>query len=84
MENKPTPAPDSEAYNVGETDKLNTPKFNSSTEKRTGAELPAIENMNDEQEDVKPEDADVEKMPEADLGNKRSEDEDQDERIIRR
>ncbi|MES2826806.1 MAG: hypothetical protein V4687_01570 [Bacteroidota bacterium] len=84
MENKATPSPDSENYKVEQTEKLNMPKFNSATDKRSGGELPAIENMNDQHEKVNPEDADRTNMPAVNLGNDRSDDEKDDERIIRR
>ena len=84
MENKHTPKPESDEYNVEETQDLNVPKYNSATDKRTGGELPAIENMNDQDEQVKPEDSNRSNMPDADLGNDRDEDEDDAEKIIRR
>ena len=84
MENKATPTPDSENYNVEKPQDLNIPKFNSATDKRSGGELPAIENMNDQQEKVEPEDSRRTNLPATDLGNDRSDDEKDDERIIRR
>ncbi len=84
MENKPTPTPGSKEYNPEKLENLNTPQFNSSTEKRIGDELPVIENMNDQQERVEPEDANRTNLPESDIGNKRSESEDEEEQIIRR
>ena len=84
MENNPTPKPESEKYDVEHPQDLNTPKYNSTTEKRTGGELPAIENMNDEDEKVDPEDSNRSNMPETDLGNDNKDDEKEKERIIRR
>lgn len=84
MENKITPTPDSEDYNVEKPQDLNKPKFNSATDKRSGGELPAIENMNDQKENVDPEDSNRANLPNPDLGNDRSDNEKDDERIIRR
>jgi len=84
METNPTPKPDSKQYDVEHPEKLNTPSFNSGTEKREGAKLPAVENMNDEDEKVEPEDSNRTNMPETDLGNDTGDDEKEKERIIRR
>ncbi|MHA4895184.1 hypothetical protein ACXZ1K_10545 [Pedobacter sp. PWIIR3] len=84
MENTSTPVPGSKDYNVEKPEELNIPQFNSSTEKRKGEELPAVENMNDQAEKVDPEDSNRVNMPHADLGNNPSDDEKDKERIIRR
>ena len=84
MENNPTPKPESKEYDVEHPEQLNTPSFNSGTNKRAGAELPAVENMNDEDEKVEPEDSNRSNMPATDLGNDRKDDEKDSERIIRR
>jgi hypothetical protein len=85
MENQSTPKPESEEYDVNHPQNINMPEFNSSTDKREGAKLPAIENMNDEDEKVKPEDSNRSNLPQANLGNEADEDEEkEDERIIRR
>jgi hypothetical protein len=84
MENQTTPKPDSEEYDVEHPEKTATPQFNSSTEKREGSKLPAIENMNDEDEKVDPKDSNRTNMPETDLGNDPVDEEKDKERIIRR
>jgi hypothetical protein len=85
MENQSTPKPESEEYDVNHPQNINMPEFNSSTDKREGAKLPAIENMNDEDEKVKSEDSNRSNLPQANLGNEADEDEEkEDERIIRR
>ncbi|RZK79256.1 MAG: hypothetical protein EOO92_09655 [Pedobacter sp.] len=82
MENKHTPSPDSEEYNVEKPQDLNAPEYTSASDKRESDELPAIENMNDEDEKVQPEDSNRSNMPKTDLGNE--EDDADSERIIRR
>jgi len=84
MANNKTPNPDSDQYDVNHPENNAHPQFNSSTDKREDAELPAIENMNDEDEKVKPEDSNRTKLPESDLGNDPKDDEAENERIIRR
>lgn len=84
MENKSSAKPDSEQYDVEHPEKNSQPVFNSSTDKREGEKLPAIENMNDEDEKVKPEDSNRSNMPKSDLGNDPEDDEKDNERIIRR
>ncbi|MFP5080216.1 hypothetical protein [Pedobacter sp. JCM 36344] len=84
MNDHSTPKPESNQYDVEHPENLNLPKFNSSSEKREGAKLSAIENMNDQDEKVKPEDSNRSKMPETDLGNHPDDDEKESERIIRR
>ncbi len=84
MENQTTPKPDSKEYDVEHPENQSTPEFNSSTEKREGSKLPAIENMNDEDEKVDPEDSNRANMPKTDLGNNPVDEEKDKERIIRR
>jgi hypothetical protein len=84
MENQSTPKPDSKEYDVEHPENTNMPQFNSGTEKREGAKLPAIENMNDEDEKVDPKDSNRANMPETDLGNDPVDEEKDKERIIRR
>ncbi|TDQ11938.1 hypothetical protein [Pedobacter metabolipauper] len=79
--NKQTPKPESEDYNVEKPQDLNVPRFNSSTDKRTDAELPEIENLNDQPTDFEKERENGD-LPNTHLGNKRDEDEDEQERII--
>lgn len=85
MENQSAPKPDSEEYDVNHPQNTSMPEYNSSTDKREGEKLPAIENMNDEDEKVEPEDSNRSNLPQANLGNEADEDEEKDdERIIRR
>jgi len=80
MNNPQTPKPGSTDYNVDKPEALTTPKFHSSTDSRTSKELPAIENLNDQSENMDtPPDQDT---PKPNLGNKRSADEDQRDKII--
>ncbi|WP_152620299.1 hypothetical protein [Pedobacter lusitanus] len=82
MKNRETPKPGSKKYDVEKTEDLTTPKYHSSTDRRSSHELPATENMNDQPEnksDKKIKDKDV---PKTDLGNKRDKDEKQHEKII--
>lgn len=87
MENRKVPKPDSEEYDVDNPQNLNTPKFNSSTERRNSPELPADENLNDLHENkdnkdpVKDEQGNQE-LPNTNLGNDREEGEAKDEKII--
>lgn len=83
MENKKTPKPGSPEYPVEETQKLNTPTFNSSG-KKAGDELPPVENMNDQQTVIDTDNAIDVTVPHTNLGNPRDQDEDERERIIRR
>ncbi|MES2457777.1 MAG: hypothetical protein V4594_19620 [Bacteroidota bacterium] len=84
MKNSNTPAPGSEDYDVNQPQDLNKPKYNSTTEKRGSAELPAVENMNDQQQHIDTHQANDTSGPETDLGNDRAENEKEKERIIRR
>jgi hypothetical protein len=85
MNTDATPKPESDDYDVNHPENLTTPKFNSDTDKREGAKLSAIENMNNEDEKVEPEDSNRSKMPETDLGNNPDDDNEKErERIIRR
>ncbi|MEJ7557729.1 MAG: hypothetical protein WKF66_05425 [Pedobacter sp.] len=84
MANESTPKPESKEYDIDHPQNLAAPQFNSDTDKRDGASLPAIENMNDEDEKVKPEDSNRSNLPATDLGNSPDDDEGDKERIIRR
>jgi hypothetical protein len=84
MKNKKTPKPGSKEYNVEKTEDLNMPEFHSSTDKRDSRELPAIENMNGNEASAGKVKTDSERLPETDLGNDRSENEKERERIIRK
>lgn len=77
---KATPKPGSADYNVEETEKLTTPQFHSSTDRRNSAELPATENLDDQKEipQTIPDSA----PSEPNLGNKRSDDENEREKLI--
>jgi len=83
MKKDNTPAPGSEEYPVNDPQKLNTPKFNSEGRK-TGDEVPPVENMNDELQEIDTDNAVDMTGPETDLGNERDDDEDEKERIIER
>ncbi|WP_256006360.1 MULTISPECIES: hypothetical protein [Pedobacter] len=78
-----TPQPDSEHYDLEHPENLAMPKFNSATEKREGSGLPQVENMNDEQRNIDTDGSHDTDLPETDLGNDRSDDESEDEKIIR-
>ncbi len=77
MESDKTPKPASEHYDVENPQNLNIPKFNSSTDKRESHERPAIENLNDQDQPLHDQ-----RPPHTDLGNKRDDDEADEERII--
>lgn len=81
MKKTRTPKPGSKEYNVEKTEDLNIPEFHSSTDKRYSHELPAIENMNGEEAQVQ---NDPEHLPKTNLGNDRSKNEKDRERIIRK
>ena len=81
MEKNKTPKPDSSAYDVEKTEDLNVPKFNSTTQKRTAADLPADENMNNQSGE--PKDVHDDRLPDTNLGNSRDDDEAEKEKIIR-
>jgi hypothetical protein len=83
MENNKTPKPGSSDYPVNEPQKLTVPKFNSSGRK-TGDEGPPVENMNDELPKIDTDNAVDMNDPQTNLGNKRDDDEAQQERIISR
>ncbi|AOM78868.1 hypothetical protein [Pedobacter steynii] len=55
------------------------PKFRSSTDHRSSEELPAEENLNDQQQKNR---TTADKSPKPDLGNDRTEDEDEREKLI--
>ena len=84
MNNSKTPAPGSEEYDVNHPQELNTPKYNSATEKRPSSGLPQVENMNDQQKHIDTDNANDTSVPDTDLGNDRADDEKEKERIIRR
>jgi hypothetical protein len=81
-ENK-TPKPDAEGYDVERPQDLNMPRFNSTTEKRESGGLPGVENMNDQQQHIDTDGSHDTDIPDTDLGNDRSDDESEDEKIIR-
>lgn len=87
MENNKTPKPESEDYDVEKPQDLNIPKYNSSTDHRTDADLPAVENLNDTEDGIDRQNSnrafpDHRESPKPDLGNDRDDDEDEREKII--
>ena len=81
MENKKTPQPGSAEYDVNKTEELNTPKYNSTSERRESHELPAVEHFDEHPvQDLDSET--VQNTPNPDLGNKREGDEEDREKII--
>ncbi|EDM38460.1 hypothetical protein PBAL39_02557 [Pedobacter sp. BAL39] len=81
---KATPQPGTPGYQVEKTEELNKPKFNSGTDRRESDELPAVEQKDAHlSSDAKSMEHD-QNIPEADLGNQRDDDKEQeDEKIIR-
>jgi len=94
-------SPDNEHYDIENPQNLTQPEFNSSSTHRSGAELPAVENLNQINEENTAEEEKKSsntgstlpqndeslhgKPSQTDLGGgQRDDDEDQDERIIRR
>jgi Asp-tRNA(Asn)/Glu-tRNA(Gln) amidotransferase C subunit len=84
MKTDKTPQPGSEGYDVLKTQDLNTPKYNSTSDKKASGDLPALENSNDQLGEIDTHNANDTTTPPADLGNKREDDEKERERIIRR
>ena len=84
MRNRETPKPGSKQYDVEKTENLTTPKYHSSTDRRSSHELPSIENLNDQSENKFDENIMEEDIPKTNLGNKRKDNEKQREQIIRR
>lgn len=91
MENKKTPKPGSKEYDPDQPQSLIKPDFNSSTDHRKSEELPATENLNDEQskqkgeDKLQKEDSITSNVPKPDLGseNRKSDDEEKErEKII--
>jgi hypothetical protein len=83
MTDDKTPKPGDSDYPVNHPQDLNKPKFNS-TGMKEGDEQPPVENMNDQQKDTDTDNAVDVDVPETDLANPRDDDEDDQERIIRR
>lgn len=81
MENRKTPKPGSEEYDVEKTQNLNIPEFNSSTSRRKSGELPSVENLDHQPVEQTDASKDME-LPETNLGNERNEDEDENEKLI--
>lgn len=83
-DHKETPTPGQDGYQVEKTESLNKPKFNSTTERRSSDELPAVEHKDDHasnDETLIQHDLSV---PKTDLGNDRDDEkENEDEKIIR-
>jgi len=82
MKNRETPKPGSREYNVEKTEDLTTPKYHSSTDRRSSHELPATENLNDQADNNSNEIIQDNDIPKPNLGNKRSDNEKQREKII--
>lgn len=83
MNNNKTPKPGDPEYPVNQPQQLNTPKFNSSG-KRSGDEIPPVENLNDQQSETAGVNTVDVSGPDVNLGNERNKNEKQRERIIRR
>ena len=80
MKTRKTPQPGSKEYDVENTQNLNMPEFNSSTDRRKSGERPSVENLDQYAESLdRSENLEV---PETNLGNKRDDDEEQDEKLI--
>ncbi|MEJ2880480.1 hypothetical protein [Pedobacter sp. GR22-6] len=84
MKNKKTPQPGEEDYPLNQPQNLNIPKFNSSGKKDLTDDLPPVENMNDLQIEKNADHESYDDRPLTDLGNERSDNEEEKERIIRR
>ncbi|WP_316811669.1 hypothetical protein [Pedobacter heparinus] len=82
MKNHGTPKPGSKEYDIEKTEDLTTPKYHSSTDRRSSHELPATENLNDQPEIKSDKRIKGEDVPKTNLGNKRSDDEEQQEKLI--
>jgi hypothetical protein len=82
MKNRETPKPGSAKYDVEKTEDLTTPKYHSSTDRRSSYELPATENLNDQPENNVDEIISDNDVPKPNLGNKRRDNEKQREKII--
>lgn len=82
MKNQKTPKPRSSEYQIEKPETLNRPKYRSSTDHRSSEDLPAVENLNNQV--TKTGITSDQDSPKPDLGNKRADDEDQREKIIRR
>lgn len=85
--NKDENAPGSDEYDVNHPQNIQTPSFNSATEKRDTDELPGVENLNlsNNGDQKKPEDGGSLFGPDADtdLGNSEKPEEDKaDDRLI--
>ena len=81
MKSRKTPKPGSKEYDVENTQNLNIPEFNSSTDRRESRELPSVENLDYQYIERADRSKNLE-IPETNLGNERSEDEDERERLI--
>jgi hypothetical protein len=84
MKKNETVRPGSKDYDVNNPQKLTIPRYSSTTENRDSGELPATENLNDLQKDKDNLKIDDTRTSDSDLGNKRADDEENKERIIRR
>lgn len=81
MKNRKTPQPGSKEYDVENTQNLNMPEFNSSTDRRESSEWPSVENL-DHQYTEKVDRSENFEIPKTNLGNERDDDEEEKERLI--
>lgn len=81
MKTRKTPQPGSKEYDVENTQNLNMPEFNSSTDRRESGEWPSVENL-DHQYTEKVERPENFEVPETNLGNERDDDEEEKEKLI--
>ena len=73
--------PGSKEYDVENTQNLNIPEFNSSTNRRESSEFPFVENL-DQQYTERVDESKTLEIPETNLGNERDENEDEREKLI--
>ena len=82
MKNRNTPKPGSSAYPTEKPQHLNIPEYHSGTDRRGSHELPAVENLNDQENDRET-DTQQQEPPKPDLGNPQSKDEGDREKLIK-
>ena len=82
MKNHTTPKPGSPAYEVETPQLLNIPRYHSSTDYRNCQELPAIENLNDQSLNESEGELLDDRSPKPNLGNNRSANEKEREKIV--
>lgn len=84
MNEKKTPKPGSPDYPINHPQDLTQPKFRSDGQKEDTSDLPPVENLNDQETETEANATHDTSRPRTNLGNKRDEDEEDKERIIRR